>query len=185
MSRHDLSNAWVWIGAGILLLAIAASSQAVGRASTSAPVRVDEKTIALKPGVSFVKASFLTGELQDLRVAERVARGSGKLVGPPVFRAKLTVINDSTDQAARLIGGKIEYIGPEGKAIDLPHSSFSFIAAPTNRLDPGMRTSQVIEVPFPASALKPNGLREVSLELIYLPIPYHEDTVNIPVSLGS
>ncbi len=185
MIRRNLWNAWVWIGAGVLLLVVAASSQAVGRASTSAPVPVDEKTIALKPSVTFVKASFLTGELQDLRVVERVERGSGKLVGAPVFRAKLTVINDSRDQAARLIGGKIEYIDPGGNVIDLPHSSFSFIAAPTNRLDPGMRTSQVIEVPFPISALKPNGLREVSLELIYLPIPYHEDTVNIPVYLGS
>jgi hypothetical protein len=47
-----------------------------------------------------------------------------------------------------------------------------------------MHTSQVIEVPFPVSAFKANGLREVSLELIYLPIPYREDTVNIPVYLG-
>lgn len=54
----------------------------------------------------------------------------------------------------------------------------------TNRLDPGKHISQVIEVPFPAAALKAKGLREVSLELTFLPGPYQVDTVNIPVSLG-
>jgi hypothetical protein len=145
---------------------------------------VDEKTIPLKPTVTFVKASFLTGELQDMRVTERTERGTGRVSGTPVFRATLTVTNDSTDQAARLLGGKIEYIDPTGQLIVLPHTSFRFIGVPTDRLDPGMHTSQVIEVPFPVSAFKANGLREVSLELIYLPIPYREDTVNIPVYLG-
>jgi hypothetical protein len=146
---------------------------------------VETKTIPLKPNVTFVKASFLTGELQDMRVRERVERGTGKVVGTPVFRATLKVTNDSRDQAARLIGGKIEYIDPVGNVIDLPHTTFTFIGIPTDRLDPGMHASQVIEVPFPASVLKPNGLREVSLELTYLPIPYRRDTVNIPVYLGS
>jgi len=37
---------------------------------------------------------------------------------------------------------------------------------------------------LPPSALKPNGLREVSLEITYLPIRYREDTSDIPVYLG-
>lgn len=184
MIRRNMRNVWIGWGAVILLVALAVWSQGVSQSAAS-PVPVEEKTIPLKPDVTFVKASFLTGELQDLRVRERVERGTGKVVGTPVFRATLKVTNDSRDQAARLIGGKIEYIDPVGKVIDLPHTTFTFIGIPTDRLDPGMHTSQVIEVPFPTSVLKPNGLREVSLELIYLPIPYHEDTVNIPVYLGS
>lgn len=178
-------NLWrLWWGAVILLLATAALGQAAGRSAASS-TPVEEKTIPLKPSVTFVKASFLTGELQGLRVAERIERGTGKTMGPAVLRATLTVTNDSENQAARLLGGKIEYIDPQGKRIPMAHTTFPFIGVPTDRLDPGMHTSQVIEVPFPPAALKPNAIREVRLGLTYLPIPYREDTVSIPVYVGS
>ena len=177
-------NIWrMWWGTVIFLLAIATLSHAAGQSAASASP-VDEKTIPLKPSVTFVKASFLMGELQDLRVTERVERGTGKVMGAPMLRATLTVTNDSRNQAARLIGGTIEYIDSVGKQIPVAHTTFPFIGVPTDRLDPSMHTSQVIEVPFPPAALKPNALREVSLELTYLPIPYRKDTVNIPVYLG-
>lgn len=179
------STPWpIWWAALALLFGAAAWGQAASRSGAAASP-VEEKTIPLKPNVIFVKASFLTGELQEMQVKERVERGTGKLVGTLVFRATLKVTNDSRNEAARLIGGKIEYIDPVGNVIDLPHTTFTFIGIPTDRLDPGMRASQVIEVPFPASALRPNGLREVSLELTYLAIPYRQDTVNIPISMGS
>jgi len=172
-----------WWGAAILMLALAASGHAA--AWMAAPVQqVDEKTIPLKPSITFVKASFLTGELQGLRVTEQVEHGTGKVMGGPVLRATLTVTNDSENQAARLLGGRIEYIDAEGKPIQVAHTTFPFIGGPADRLDPGMHTSQVIEVPFPPTALKPNALREVGLELTYLPMPYREDTVHIPVYLG-
>lgn len=174
----------VWWGATVFALLLMAWGLLMGRGVAAAP-QIDAKTILLKPHVTFVKASFLTGELQDMRVTERVEHGTGKMADTPVFRATLTITNDSEDQAARLLGGKIEYIDPEGKRIPAPHTTFTFIGVPSDRLDPGRRTSQVIEVPFPAAALKPNGLWQVSLELTYLPLPYREDTANIPVYLGT
>ncbi len=176
---------WImWGSAGVILASILAVGGLALGEDTTAAIQIDAKTIPLKPHVTFVKASFLTGELQDLRVTERVDHGSGKVVDPPVLRAELTVTNDSTDQAARLLGGKIEYIDSSGKPLSTAHTSFTFIGIPTNRLDPGKHISQAIEVPFPAAALKPNGLREVNLQLTFLPGPYQVDTVNIPMSLG-
>ncbi len=171
-------------GAIVFALLLMAWGLLMGR-GVAAPPQIDAKTIPLKPHVTFVKASFLTGELQDMRVTERVEHGTGKMADTPVFRATLTITNDSEDQAARLLGGKIEYIDPQGMHIPAPHTIFTFIGVPSDRLDPGGRTSQVIEVPFPAAALKPNGLWQVSLELTYLPFPYREDTANIPVYLGT
>jgi len=171
-----------WVG-GLLVLVLWAWSLYGGQ-SLAAPLQLDQKTIPLKPSVTFVRTSFLTGELRDMRVMERVEHGTGKVVGGPVLRAKLTVTNDSENHAARLVGGNIEYLDSEGRQIPIAHTAFPFIGVPSDRLDPGMHTSQVIEVPFPASALKPNALMEVSLELIYLPMSYREDTVNIPVYLG-
>ncbi len=178
-------SAWKKWGNGgfILALVLAAAGLAI-KDGSAASIKIDARTIPLKPQVTFVKASFLTGELQGLRVTEGVEHKTGKLVTPPVLRATLTVTNDSQHQTARLLGGKIEYLDPAGQQIAIAHTSFAFIGTPTNRLDPGMQTSQVVEVPFPPAALKPNGLREVSLQLTYLPGPYQVDTVNIPVYLG-
>ncbi|MBI2001646.1 MAG: hypothetical protein HYS69_10780 [candidate division NC10 bacterium] len=52
------------------------------------------------------------------------------------------------------------------------------------RLDPGMEVTQNIEVPFPAAALKEQKLRDIRLELAYIPTPYKEEVVSIPVSVG-
>ena len=173
----------VWWAGGFLALALSAWSLLESQSVAASP-QVDERTIPLKPSITFVKASFLTGELRDLRVTERVEHGTGRVVGEPVLRATLAVTNDSENQAAHLLGGKIEYIDPVGTKIPIAHTSFPFIGVPSDRLDPGMHMSQVIEVPFPPGALKPNAIQEVSLELTYLPIAYRQDTVNIPVYLG-
>jgi len=39
-------------------------------------------------------------------------------------------------------------------------------------------------VDFPAEALKAKTLKEIRLELAYIPSPYKEETVNLPVSIG-
>jgi hypothetical protein len=101
-----------------------------------------------------------------------------------MLEATLTVSNDSRDRAARLLGGKIEYIDATGKMIPTADTSFVFTMATPDRLDPGQTVSQPIAIAFPPAALKPNALREVSLKLTYLPIPYQTDTVNVPVYLG-
>jgi hypothetical protein len=39
-------------------------------------------------------------------------------------------------------------------------------------------------VDFPAEALKAKRLKEIRLELAYIPSPYQEETVNFVVSIG-
>ena len=150
----------------------------------AASLPLAEKVIPLKPSVTFVKASFLTGEIEGLRVVERIEPETGKVVGAPMLEATLTVSNDSRDHAARLLGGKIEYIDGTGRPIPTADTSFVFTMTTPDRLDPGQAVSQPIEIAFPPLGLKPHGLREVSLQLTYLPVPYETDTVHVPVYLG-
>jgi len=109
-------------------------------------------------------------------------------VDPPKLRATLKLKNSSENQAARLISGKIEYADAQGKLIPLAEgrgdTSFKFYSYGPDRLDPGLETSQSIEVPFPAAPLKDKTLRDIRLELSYIPTPYKEETVHIQVSLG-
>jgi hypothetical protein len=41
-----------------------------------------------------------------------------------------------------------------------------------------------LDVEFPAEALKAKKLKEIRLELAYIPSPYQEETVNFTVSIG-
>lgn len=178
-------NAWIaWWGAALVAAGLAACGQQ--EQGTTAP-QVEERTFAVTPSTASVKAAFLTGELQDLKVSERVDKGTGKVVDPPKLRATLKLKNTSESQAARLIAGKIEYADVEGQLIPLAEgradTSFRFYSYQTDRLDPGMETTQSIEVPFPAAALRDKKLRDLRLELTYIPTPYKEETVNIQISL--
>lgn len=179
------SSSIVWVGAALLAAGLGGCGQ---QAEQGAVPQVEEKTYAMTPATAGVEATFLTGELQGMKVTERVEKGSGTVVDPPKLWATLKLKNTSASQAARLIVGKIRYADAEGKAIALAEgrgdTSFKFYSYQPERLDPGMETTQRIEVPFPAAALKEKKLREIRLDLTYIPTPYKEETVHISVSLG-
>ena len=172
--------------AAILGVGLAACSQQGQRAAGPSPQQT-EKTITLNPSSTSVQVAFLAGELQDLRITEQVEGGTGKVVDPPWLHATLKLKNASGDQVARLISGKLQYLGSDGKPIplaaDRQDTSFMFNAYQTDRLDPGMQTTQEILVPFPAAGLANNTLRDIRLELTYTPQPYKEESVTVPISV--
>ena len=180
MSRSVLQLLWIAVGA----VALSATGAQAGTAAAGSSAVVAQKTIPLRPSITFVKASFLTGELTGLRIVEQVDTGTGQVVGSPMLHATLQVSNDSRDRAAHLLGGKIEYIDSAGHRIPMTDTGFLFESAAADRLDPGKSVSQAIDIPFPRTALQRDALREVSLELTYLPMAYQTDAVNIPVYLG-
>ncbi|MBI3078632.1 MAG: hypothetical protein HYY85_16860 [Deltaproteobacteria bacterium] len=174
-----------WASLAVVVAGVAACSQQQQATATPQP---EEKTFALSPASAPVRAAFLTGELQDLKVTGRVEPGSGKFADPPQLQATLKLKNTSNDQTARLIGGEIGYVDGAGEPIPLAEdqrkTTFQFSSWQTERLNPGMEISQHIEVPFPAAAIEEKKLRGIRLELSYIPTPYKEETVSIPVSLA-
>jgi hypothetical protein len=63
-------------------------------------------------------------------------------------------------------------------------TTFTLSSYQSDRLDPGREASQDIDVPFPSAALKENTLRDIRLDLTYIPMPYKEETMQVHVSLG-
>ena len=51
------------------------------------------------------------------------------------------------------------------------------------RLDPGQDASQTVEAEFPVEALKAKRLKEIRLELLYIPSAYKQETMNFGVSV--
>jgi len=129
-----------------------------------------------------------TARVTEMKVTERVEKGSGRLVSPAKLTGVLKLKNSSKDQAVRLVGGKLQYIDTQGQPIKLEGTrtepTIKFATYGSERLDPGQDATQSVDVDFPAEALKAKRLKEIRFELAYIPSPYKEETVNFTVSIG-
>lgn len=185
MIRRKVGKTLVVVGAGLVAAGLVACSREDQQASTSQPQVVD-RSFTLTPASALVKVAFFSAELRDMTVQERVEQATGKVVDPPKLRATLKLKNTSENQAARPIAANIEYVDAQGKRIRLAEdrgdTTFKF-SSYQERLDPGMEVTQNLEVPFPMAALKDRKLRDIRLELAYIPTPYEEETVSVPVAL--
>jgi hypothetical protein len=186
MRRWKIVRRRRFLAIGLVALGITACSQQANQAA-SAPT-VEDKTFALSPATAAVRASFLTGELQGLQVTERVERETGKVVSGPQLRGTLRLKNTAEDLAVRLVTGSVTVLDRHGQPIRVAEgrgdAEFRFYSYQTDRLDPGAETTQSIDVPFPAAALSGAALGDLRLELTYVTLPYHEESVRIPVALG-
>jgi hypothetical protein len=138
-----------------------------------------------------VKAGIVTGEVTEMKVTERVEAGSGRVTAPAKLTGKLSLKNTSSDQTMRLVGGKISYIDMQGKPIALEDNRTEpsiqvggTSYGSSDRLDPGQASSHTLDAEFPAAALKAKNLKEVRLELAFIPSQFREETLNFTVSIG-
>ncbi|MBI2203897.1 MAG: GlsB/YeaQ/YmgE family stress response membrane protein [Candidatus Rokubacteria bacterium] len=150
---------------------------------------VEDRTYAVTPASMKVKAGIVAGEIDNLKVVERVDTGSAQVVSAARLTGMLRLTNTSTNQTVRLVGAKLHYLDTAGRPIEMemPRSapSFKFTASGSERLDPGQDAIEALDVDFPTEALKAKNLKEMRLELVYIPSPYREETVRIPVSIGA
>ena len=176
-----------WVGVMMVTTAVAVMTLGCSQQSGTAVV-IEDKVYTVTPASVTVKAGIVTGEVTEMKVTERIEKGSGRLVSPAKLTGTLKVKNSSKDQAVRLIGGKIQYIDAQGQPIKLegartePAIKFTTYGS-SERLDPGQEATQSMDVEFPAEALKAKKLKEIRLELAYIPSPYKEETVNFTVSI--
>ena len=90
----------------------------------------------------------------------------------------------------RLLGGKISYFDMVGKPIKLedsrtePTLKVSSSYGSSERLDPGQEATQTVDAEFPVEALKAKRLKDIRLELVYIPSAFKEETLNFTVSIG-
>jgi hypothetical protein len=136
-----------------------------------------------------VKAGIVTGEVANLRVTERVEKGSDRVVAQAKLTGIVRLKNTSATETVRLVEGKIRYVDAQGQPIKLEEArtepTVRFASSSSERLDPGLETTEAMDVDFPAEALKAARLKEIRLELTYTTAPYREATVRLPVSIGA
>jgi len=176
-----------WIGVTIVATAVAVMTLGCSQPSGTALV-IEDKTYTVTPAAVKVKAGIVTGEVTEMKVTERVEKGSDRVVSPAKLTGTLKLKNTSANQTVRLVAGKIQYIDAQGQPIKLEGArtepTLKFATYGSERLDPGQEATQSLDVDFPAAALKAKKLKEIRLELAYIPSPYQEETVNFTVSIG-
>ena len=179
---------WKWVRVTIVATAVAAMTLGCSQQPSGTATVIEDKTYTVTPASVAVKAGILTGEVTEMKVTERVEKGSGRVVSPAKLTGSLKLKNSSKDQAVRLITGKIQYIDTQGQPIRLVEGRtdplIKFATYGAERLDPGQDATQSVDVDFPAEALKAKKLKEIRLELTYIPSPYKEETVNFTVVIG-
>jgi hypothetical protein len=151
---------------------------------------INDKVYAVTPADLTVKGSVLSGALTEMKVVERIEDGSGRIDQPARLTGKLVLTNVSKDQSVRLVGGKLLYIDAQGKPIPLEdkRTEPTLKASPQyggqERLDPGQDATQQVEAEFPVAALQMKHLKEIRLELLYIPSAYKQETMNFGVSVA-
>lgn len=186
MARHNpRARALLTFG----VIAVSVVSMGCGKAESpgAGTPRVEEKVVTLSVKDTPTQVAFLTARLAEARVVHRVETQTEQTVDPPKLLATLTLKNTSTDQSARLVAGRIEYLDAGGGVIPLVpgrgEATFTFYSY-GDRIDPGKDISQSIDVPFPVSALKERALADVRVHVTYVPTPYRTESATLRVSLG-
>lgn len=173
-----------------ILTAMAATLIGCAPTPPTAVTVIEDKVYPVTPNSITMTAGIVTGEVAEMKVTERVEQGSGRIDSAAKLTGTLKLKNSSADQTVRLIGWNIRYIDDMGQPIKLdenrtePSYKFSTYGA-TERLDPGQDTTQSVSVDFPAAALKSKKLKEILLDLTYLPSPFKQETAVIAVSIGA
>jgi hypothetical protein len=169
--------------AAVALLAVGCAQQ-----PSAAVNAVEDKAYTVTPASIKVKAGIVTSDVTDLKVTERVEKGSDRVVSPAKLTGTVTLKNASENQTVRLVEGKIQYIDAQGQPITLEAArtepALTFIAYGSERLDPGQEATQSLEVEFPAEALKAKRLKQIRLDLVYIPGPYREERADLAVSIS-
>ena len=173
-----------------LAAALTATTLGCSPAPSAVAAVITDRIYSVTPDSLKVTAGIVAGEIAEMKVTERVEEGSGRVANPAKLSGKLALRNISADQTVRLVGGKIVYIDAKGQPIKLednrtePTLKIASSYGSAERLDPGQDTTQAVDAEFPVEALKAKRLKEIRLELSYIPSPFKEEKLNFAVSIG-
>ncbi|HUP34152.1 MAG TPA: hypothetical protein VNC82_01780 [Candidatus Limnocylindria bacterium] len=152
-------------------------------------VVVEDRVYPVTPASMTVKTGMITGEVIELKVTERVEKGSERVVSPARLTGQLRLKNTSANRTVRLVEGRVLFIDAQGQRIRLEAARIDpiirFTTYGNERLNPGEGASQALDVEFPVEALKASRLKEIRLDLAYISSPFREETVNFVVSIGA
>jgi uncharacterized membrane protein YeaQ/YmgE (transglycosylase-associated protein family) len=185
---QDKGAMWKWGFGAALVAAMLWMNFGPAQQPAATAAVIEDKSYPVTPASLKMKAGIVTGEVVDMKITERVEKGSDRVVSLAKLSGILRLKNTSPSQTVRLVAGTLQYIDAQGQPIKLEDArtepTIRFASSSTDRLDPGQETTEAMDVDFPAEALQAARLKEIRLELAYTTSPYRQETVSFPVSIG-
>jgi hypothetical protein len=132
-------------------------------------VVIEDRTYPVTPASMTVKCGIITGELRDLKVTERVEKGSDRVVSPAKLTGTLRLENMSANRAVHLVESKFLFIDSHGQPIKPEAAQADRPVTFTygrEQLDPGRDSFQAVGVEVPVEALQANKLKDPPGNLI-------------------
>ena len=183
-------NMHLWMRASVALVAASVAALALSACSPqpkAPPEELSDKVYSVTPSALKVKSGIVSGEVTEMKVVEQHA-ADGSVATPAVLSGKIVLKNISTDQSVRLLAGKIVYVDAQGKPIALEDNRaeprLRLSSGIDDRLDPGQDSTQAMEAEFPAAALKAGRLKDIRIDLTYIPSAFRAQALSFPVSIG-
>jgi uncharacterized membrane protein YeaQ/YmgE (transglycosylase-associated protein family) len=185
---QDKGTVWKWGFGAALVAAMLWMNLGPAQQPAATAAVIEDKSYVVTPASVRVKSGIVSGEVADMKVTERVEKGSDRIVSLAKLSGIIRLKNTSPNQTVRLVAAKIRYVDAQGQPIKLEDArtepTLRFASSSSDRLDPGQETTEAMDVDFPAEALKAARLKEITLDLAYITSPYREETVHFPVSIG-
>jgi uncharacterized membrane protein YeaQ/YmgE (transglycosylase-associated protein family) len=185
---QDKGTVWKWGFGAALVAAMLWMNLGPAQQPAATAAVIEDKSYVVTPASMRVKSGIVSGEVADMKVTERVEKGSERIVSLAKLSGIIRLKNTSSNQTVRLVAAKIRYVDAQAQPIKLEDArtepTLRFASSSSDRLDPGQETTEALDVDFPAEALKAARLKEITLDLAYVTSPYREETVRFPVSIG-
>ena len=87
---------------------------------------IEDKVVTVTPAWVQPKVGIVADEVADMKVAERIEKGSGSVASPAKLAGELNLRNGSTDQTVRFLAGKIQFIDTQGQPIRSDEKQINF-----------------------------------------------------------
>src|SRR4029077_18752072 len=80
---------------------------------------IEDKAYPVTPASVMVKVGIITGEVIDLKVTERVEKGTGRVVSPAKLTGTLRLENSSSNRTVLLVEARLLFMDVHGQPIKL------------------------------------------------------------------
>ena len=177
-----------WMRLTIMAAAVTVINLFCSQQPSGAAAVIEDKTYTVTPASVTVKAGIITGEVIVLKVAERVEKGSGRVVSPAQLTGTLRLKHASANQTVRLVDGKILYIDTQGQPIKREADLLQLLCLQGfGQKVPIQGLGRILPRGEPLAAVRgelDGRLDPCPVEPAYIPSPFREETVNFIVSVG-
>src|ERR1017187_2237217 len=107
-TKYKETAMWIRLGGMLVTAVLVAMTLGCTAKEQVAAAVIEDKVFTVTPVSVQVKTGILTGEMAEMKVTERVEKGSGRIDSAPKLTGTLKLKNNSAYQSVRFIGGRSE-----------------------------------------------------------------------------